>query len=148
MNLKGPMASFNMCDGKLVLNVVLNARREYHIVLDREHSDPVTRFRGLKSHRTCSRSLSLAPSKPGEGFEPREDGRSRRSRCDLPDSNPHEALRSRWLAVPPLTHPEALPSVAPRAARTVEPGEGFEPPNSRLQIGCLVHPSSPGASGG
>ena len=34
MNVKGPMASFNTCDGKLVLNVVLNARREYITVLD------------------------------------------------------------------------------------------------------------------
>ena len=29
--------------------------------------------------------------------------------------------------------------------RTNEPGEGFEPSNSRLQVGCLNHPSSPGA---
>ena len=41
----------------------------------------------------------------------------------------------------PFVNPETLtPFASPK------PGVGFEPTNSRLQVGCLNHPSSPGAS--
>ena len=132
-----------MCDWTVVLNGVLNARREYSVVLDRELSNRFPRARlppkllefavasGFAARTlrgppvlTGRASRSLAPSKPGEGFEPEGDSLHSSPRARIP-------TRLYVLAV----------------ARTVEPGRGFEPPNSRLQVGCLVRPSSPGTPG-
>ena len=157
------MASFNRCNWNSVLNVVLNTPREYSIVFDRELSDTGMRFPRVRIPR---RSLVLAvvhrelnrPA-PLPGLEcPRGSpfslarGSIAHPSRGAPVLTGCFARGSRRLAgrFAPRSPIRGAPvgraaRVAPRAARTREPGRGFEPEEDGRSRGsrCVFQGSNP-----